>query len=367
MARPFRAIHSPNAFMASLIGIACAKNSACHPLFSLLGRAAMEAEDSSALRDALPPMVRQRLQSLRSEEGMVALVLDAGGLDSIERERMEVAAREALSSAAGVSDVRVAMTADKAGASRRPRLIAVGSGKGGVGKSTLSANLAVALARAGRKVGLVDADIYGPSQPRLLAIEGQRPAARGKQLIPIPTAWGVPVLSMGNLVEADRAIAWRGPMASGALGQLVDADWGDIELLIVDLPPGTGDVQLTMLQRHRPVGAVIVSTSQDLALIDAKRALQLFAQADVPVVGLVENMAGYVCPHCNEVSDPFGSGGVEAAAAEGGLAFLGRIPLDPSIRRDSDAGSPPAGRDHPQGQAFAAIARRLGTWLDNQR
>jgi ATP-binding protein involved in chromosome partitioning len=300
------------------------------------------------------------------------VVLDAGGLDRVERERLEAAAKEALGGAPGVAEVRVALTADKPGHSAsenggsRPRLIAVGSGKGGVGKSTLAANLAISLARAGRRVGLVDADIYGPSQPRLLGTEGKRPGARDKTLIPVPSAWGVPVLSMGNLVEPGRAIAWRGPMASGALGQLVEADWGDAELLIVDLPPGTGDVQLTMLQRHRPVGAVIVSTPQDLALIDATRAMQLFQQADIPVVGMVENMAGYVCPHCNEVSDPFGSGGVEAAAKSMGLAFLGRIPLDPAIRRDSDAGSPPAARDGPQGQAFAAIARRIGTWLDNR-
>jgi ATP-binding protein involved in chromosome partitioning len=323
----------------------------------------------AALSEVLPPFAKQRTQSLRLVDGTATLVLEVGGLDAIERERLEQAAREALESAPGVSGVRVAMTADKAGEAPgkpRPRLIAVGSGKGGVGKSTLSANLAVALARAGRRVGLVDADIYGPSQPRLMGIEGRRPGARDKALIPIPTEWGVPVLSMGNLVEADRAIAWRGPMASGALGQLVEGDWGDAELLIVDLPPGTGDVQLTMVQRHRPLGAVIVSTPQDLALIDARRAMQLFVQANVPVIGLVENMAGYVCPHCNEVSDPFGSGGVETAAAEAGLAFLGRIPLDPAIRRDSDAGSPPAARDDPQGQAFAAIARRLGTWLDNQ-
>ena len=327
----------------------------------------MNDTSEAALSEALPELARKRMQSLRLVDGTATLVLEVGGLDQVERERLEQAAREALEAAPGVTTVRVAMTAEKAAGKLRPRLIAVGSGKGGVGKSTLSANLAVALARGGRKVGLVDADIYGPSQPRLLGTEGLRPAARDKALIPIPSQWGVPVLSMGNLVEPDRAIAWRGPMASGALGQLVEADWGDAELLMVDLPPGTGDVQLTMLQRHRPAGALIVSTPQDLALIDAKRALQLFAQADVPVIGLVENMAGYVCPHCNEVSDPFGSGGVEAAAAEFGLAFLGRIPLDPAIRRDSDAGSPPAARDDPQGQAFAAIARRLGTWLDNQR
>ncbi|MEO5586530.1 MAG: Mrp/NBP35 family ATP-binding protein [Novosphingobium sp.] len=254
------------------------------------------------------------------------------------------------------------MIADKP----RRQIIAVGSGKGGVGKSTLSANLAVALARLGRKVGLVDADIYGPSQARLMGNTDQRPEAFDKQLIPVPSAWGVPVLSMGHLIEAGKAIAWRGPMVSGALGQLVDAAWGDAEILIIDLPPGTGDVQLTMLQKHKPAGAVIVSTPQDLALIDATRAIQLFEQAGVPIVGLVENMAGYACPHCNEVSDPFGHGGVEAEAQALGAAFLGRIPLDRAIREASDAGQPPAANDGPQGQAFTAIAKRLLAWLDAQ-
>ncbi|MFT4027819.1 MAG: Mrp/NBP35 family ATP-binding protein [Novosphingobium sp.] len=254
------------------------------------------------------------------------------------------------------------MTADKV----RRHVIAVGSGKGGVGKSTLSANLAVALARLGRKVGLVDADIYGPSQARLMGSEGRRPEAFNKQLIPLPSEWGVPVLSMGHLIEPGKAMAWRGPMVSGALSQLVDAAWGDAEILVVDLPPGTGDVQLTMIQKHKPAGAVIVSTPQDLALIDAARAIQLFETAGVPIAGLVENMAGYACPHCNEVSDPFGSGGVEQAAAQLGVDFLGRIPLDLSIRRDSDAGRPPAAGDAPQGQAFAAIARKVAAWLDRQ-
>jgi ATP-binding protein involved in chromosome partitioning len=258
--------------------------------------------------------------------------------------------------------VRVALMADKV----RRRIVAVGSGKGGVGKSTLATNLAVALHRLGRKVGLVDADIYGPSQPRLLGNEGRRPEARDNKLVPVPSQWGVPVLSMGQLVAPDKAIAWRGPMAGNALGQLIDAEWGDAEVLVVDLPPGTGDVQLTMLQRFKPAGAVIVSTPQDLALIDARRAIQLFEVGSVPVIGLVENMAGYACPHCGEVSDPFGSGGAEAAAAELGLAFLGRIPLDLVIRQASDAGTPPAAADGPQGEAFAALARRVATWLDNQ-
>ena len=319
-------------------------------------------DPAAALRSALPPQVAARVQSLRLNDGVAIAVLDASGYDALERERLEQAVKDALGSQPGVKEVRVAMTADKP----QRKIIAVGSGKGGVGKSTVSANLAVALARMGRKVGLVDADIYGPSQPRLLGSEGIKPQARSDKLIPVPNQWGVPMLSMGQLIEPDKAIAWRGPMASGALGQLVDADWGAAEILIVDLPPGTGDVQLTMLQRHKPAGAVIVSTPQDLALIDAKRAIQLLEVGQVPVIGLVENMAGYACPHCGEVSDPFGSGGAEAAAAQMGLAFLGRIPLQLAIREASDAGTPPAAGEGPAADAFAALARRVATWLDNQ-
>ncbi|MEZ5682668.1 MAG: Mrp/NBP35 family ATP-binding protein [Novosphingobium sp.] len=308
------------------------------------------------------PQALARLQSLRlSDAGVAIAVLDVSGFDAVERERLEQAVKAALTGQPGVAEVRVALTADKV----RRRIVAVGSGKGGVGKSTVSANLAVALARMGRKVGLVDADIYGPSQPRLLGNEGARPEAQGDKLIPVPSKWGVPVLSMGHLIAPDKAIAWRGPMASNALGQLIDADWGAAEVLIVDLPPGTGDVQLTMLQRYKPAGAVIVSTPQDLALIDARRAIQLFEVGEVPVIGLVENMAGYACPHCGEVSDPFGQGGAEAAAADLGQAFLGRIPLDLEIRKASDAGTPPAAGEGPQSEAFAAIARRIATWLDN--
>ena len=317
---------------------------------------------TDALSALLPPLAQARLQSLKLADGVARLVIDVAGMDGIERDRLEVAVKDALRSAPGVHEVRIAMTADKV----TRRIIAVGSGKGGVGKSTLSTNLAVALARMGRKVGLVDADIYGPSQPRLLAAEGIKPHATEKKLIPVPSPWGVPVLSMGHLIADGKAIAWRGPMASNALGQLIDAEWGAIDTLIVDLPPGTGDVQLTMLQRYKPAGAVIVSTPQDLALMDARRAMQLFEAGGVPVIGLVENMAGYACPHCGEISDPFGSGGVEAAAKELGQAFLGRVPLHLSIRVDSDAGKPPAAGDGPQGQAFADIAVRVAKWLDNQ-
>jgi ATP-binding protein involved in chromosome partitioning len=319
-------------------------------------------DSPDALKALLPALVQSRLQSLRLNDGVAVVVLDAGGMDAIERGRLEEAVRQALADQPGVSDLRIALMADKP----RRRIVAVGSGKGGVGKSTLATNLAVALHRQGRKVGLVDADIYGPSQPRLLGNEGKRPEARDNKLVPVPSQWGVPLLSMGQLVAPDKAIAWRGPMAGNALGQLIDADWGDADLLVVDLPPGTGDVQLTMLQRFKPAGAVIVSTPQDLALIDARRAIQLFEVGQVPVVGLVENMAGYVCPHCGGVSDPFGTGGAEAAAAELGLPFLGRIPLDLAIRQASDAGTPPAAGEGPQADAFAGLARRVATWLDNQ-
>ena len=164
------------------------------------------------------------------------------------------------------------------------------------------------------RTGLVDADIYGPSQPRLTASEGKKPEAEGQKLIPVETPYGVPLLSMGHLVKPGQAIAWRGPMAGNALGQLIDADWADTRVLVADMPPGTGDVQLSMVQKHKPAGAVIVSTPQDLALIDAERAIDLFNTAGVPIIGIVENMAGYACPHCGEVSDPFGAGGAEAAA-----------------------------------------------------
>ena len=298
------------------------------------------------------------------KDGAATLVLDVAGLDAARRDGLERAVRDIIGGLEGIDEVRVAMMAEKAAPRPIPPILAIGSGKGGVGKSTLTANLAVALTRAGRKVGLVDADVYGPSQPKLFACEGERPQAEDDKLIPITGAHGVPLLSMGHLVESGQALAWRGPMAGNAVAQLIDAHWGEAQLLLVDLPPGTGDVQLTMMQKHKPAGAVIVSTPQDLALIDAQRAAQMFAAGDVPLVGLVENMAGYECPHCGEVSDPFGRGGVEAVSAEHDIPFLGRIPLHPAIREASDAGTPPAGGDDAQGRAFAAIAMRLTGWID---
>jgi ATP-binding protein involved in chromosome partitioning len=299
----------------------------------------------------------------RIEGERASVILDVTGLDIAAREAMEAAVRGAALAEPGVAEVRVAMTSERVGR----RLIAVASGKGGVGKSTVAANLAVALARGGRKVGLVDADIYGPSQPTLMGVEGSKPEAREKTMIPVATPHGVPILSMGQLVAPGQAIAWRGPMAASALGQLIEGDWGAANTLVVDMPPGTGDVQLTMIQKYKPAGAVIVSTPQDLALIDARRAMDLFAKAGVPVIGLVETMAGYACPHCGEVSDPFGQGGAEAAAVELGVPFLGRIPLAMAIRAASDAGTPPAAGNVPEAAAFNEIAGKVGDWLDQNR
>jgi ATP-binding protein involved in chromosome partitioning len=312
------------------------------------------------IREALPTQAVGRVSAVTVRGETATLVVDASGLSREDAERLEADIRARVEGLEGIATARVALMAEKV----TRRIVAVGSGKGGVGKSTLTANLAVALARMGRKIGVVDADIYGPSIPMLLDAENQRPQARDQTLLPVESEFGVKMLSMGQLVEPGRAIAWRGPMVGSALGQMMDADWGDAELLLVDLPPGTGDVQLTMLQKFRPAGAVIVTTPQDLALIDATRALNLFKQGGVPIIGVVENMAGYVCPHCGEVSDPFGSGGAEAAARAMGEEFLGRVPLAIEIRIASDAGQPPAAGDTAQGRAFAAIAERLSDWLD---
>ncbi|QNM82474.1 Mrp/NBP35 family ATP-binding protein [Sphingomonas sabuli] len=294
-----------------------------------------------------------RILSKRVKDGVVTLVVDVTALDGARRAALESDLKTAAMAIAGVGDVRVAMTASQ----RARKLIAVASGKGGVGKSTLSANLAIALARAGRVVGLIDADVYGPSQTKLLGTD-ERPTANDKTLNPV-AAHGIRFLSMGQLVSAGHALAWRGPMATGALAQLMEADWGDCDLLVVDLPPGTGDVQLSLVQKSRPDGAVVVSTPQAMSLIDATRAIDLFGKVSVPVLGLVENMAGYTCPHCGEQSDPFGCGGAEDAAAELGIPFLGRIPLDPAVREASDAGLPPAASDGAQSEAFARIAQKL--------
>jgi ATP-binding protein involved in chromosome partitioning len=294
-----------------------------------------------------------RIRSRKLAGGVATIIADATGLSETDREALEQELRSAALNVEGVDEARVALTASQP----HRTLIAIGSGKGGVGKSTVAANLAIALARSGKKVGLVDADVYGPSQPTLLGSD-ERPTAHDEQLVPVE-AQGIKFLSLGHLVAPGHALAWRGPMATGALARLIEADWGDSELLMVDLPPGTGDVQLSLIQRARPAGAVIVSTPQDLSLIDARRAVDLFNKMSVPVLGIIENMATYTCPHCGQASHPFGTGGAEAAAIDMGVSFLGRLPLSLAIREASDAGRPPASGEGPDAEAFATIAAKL--------
>ncbi len=241
------------------------------------------------------------------------------------------------------------------------KIIAIASGKGGVGKSTVSANLAVALVAEGKRVGLLDADVYGPSQPRMLGVSGRPSSPDGKTIIPLRNH-GVTLMSMGLMVGEGEAVVWRGPMLMGALQQMLSqVQWGELDVLLVDLPPGTGDVQLTLSQKAEVAGAVVVSTPQDIALLDARKALNMFDKVGTPVVGMIENMSTYICPKCGNEDHLFGHGGARKEAEKLDLPFLGEIPLDLSIREAADGGTPivASDPDSPQAQAFRAVARKL--------
>lgn len=239
------------------------------------------------------------------------------------------------------------------------RIIAIGSGKGGVGKSTVSSNLAVALAKQGRRVGLLDADIYGPSQPRMMGVS-KRPASPDGKIIEPLHAHGVTMMSIGLMLKEDEAVIWRGPMLMGALQQLLgQVAWGELDVLIIDLPPGTGDIQLTLCQRTHLTGAIVVSTPQDVALLDARKALDMFHKLKTPVLGLIENMSTYICPNCGHEAHLFGHGGVAAEANRLDLPFLGELPLSIDVRLAGDAGKPIALGDGPAAQAYARLAQRL--------
>ncbi|MFZ2752801.1 MAG: iron-sulfur cluster carrier protein ApbC [Lysobacteraceae bacterium] len=252
-------------------------------------------------------------------------------------------------------------------------IIAIGSGKGGVGKSTTSANLAVALADLGARVGLLDADIYGPSIPTMLGLSGRPDSPDGKSIIPM-RAHGIETMSIGFLVEQDTPMIWRGPMATSALTQLLnETRWGGddgegLDILIVDLPPGTGDIQLTLAQKIPVAGAVIVTTPQDVATLDARKALKMFEKVHVPVLGLIENMAQHVCSNCGHVEHLFGSGGGERMAAQYGVPLLGSLPLEIAIREQGDAGTPVvrAAPASAAAQAYRDVARRLLEALDQR-
>ena len=326
---------------------------------------------------------RDMIRALVVEDGVVRFVIEA---PSPEVARglgpTQVAAEIAVKALPGVTSVSVVTTAHGPGGKPPPpalkigqhptpqqggpqrvsgvvRFIAVASGKGGVGKSTVASNLAVALARQGRRVGLLDADIYGPSQPRMMGVS-KRPASPDGKIIEPLHAHGVTMMSIGLMLKDDEAVIWRGPMIMGALQQLISqVAWGSLDILIVDLPPGTGDIQLTLCQRTHLTGAIVVSTPQDVALLDARKALDMFTKLKTPVLGLVENMSTYICPNCGHEAHIFGHGGVAAEARKLDLPFLGEIPLDLAIRVAGDEGTPIAATDGPIAAAYATLAARL--------
>ena len=318
------------------------------------------------------------LRALTVEDGLIRFVLEVADADAARAMAgVEAEARARLSRLPGVRQVQVVMTAPaapapslKVGGHPRPQagpqaipgvrhILAIGSGKGGVGKSTVSSNLAVALARAGRRVGLLDADIYGPSQPRMMGVTGRPASPDGQRIEPLH-AHGVTLMSIGLMLKEGEAVVWRGPMLMGAMQQMLQqVNWGELDVLLIDLPPGTGDVQLSLCQKAPVTGAIIVSTPQDVALLDARRAIDMFGKLKTPVLGLVENMSSYVCPQCGHEAHLFGHGGVAAEADALGLPFLGALPLELEVRLAGDNGTPIALGDGTAAAAFAQLADRL--------
>ena len=336
------------------------------------------------------------VKGLQIKDGHIGFSIEVDPKRGAELEPMRKLAEEVVYDIKGVISATVVLTAEKAqgGGAGAPgdnapggpppggpapkigtpdllpgvkSIVAVASGKGGVGKSTTAVNLALGLAAAGHKIGLMDADIYGPSMPRMMGISGQPSSSDGKNLDPMEN-YGIKVMSMGFMVEEDTPMIWRGPMVQSALEQMLrDVNWGELDVLIVDMPPGTGDAQLTMAQRVPLTGAIIVSTPQDIALLDARRGLNMFRKVDVPVLGLIENMSYFTCPHCGERSEIFSHGGARAEADKLGMDFLGEIPLHMDIRKTSDSGRPivVSDPDSEYAKAYRAIADK--TWDNIQQ
>lgn len=329
-------------------------------------------------------VTRDMIRALRIDGDAVSFVIEAASAEEAQGlEPVRNAAETVVRALKGVSSVSAVLTAHgpapaapkppslKIGGHPTPqqggpqkvsgvdRIIAVGSGKGGVGKSTVSSNLAVALAKEGRRVGLLDADIYGPSQPRMMGVNKRPASPDGKTIIPLQ-AHGVTVMSIGFMLEADKAVVWRGPMLMGALQQMLgQVQWGELDVLIIDLPPGTGDVQLTLCQRTEVTGALIVSTPQDVALLDARKAIDMFKTLKTPILGLIENMSTYVCPKCGNEEHLFGHGGVKAEAERLGVPFLGELPLSLDVRLAGDGGAPIALGEGLVAEAYGQLARGM--------
>jgi ATP-binding protein involved in chromosome partitioning len=310
------------------------------------------------------------LKNLQATDGDVAFDLEMGYPAKSQIPALRRALIAAAKSVPGVDNVSVNVTtkitahAVQRGVQLMPNvknIIAVASGKGGVGKSTTAVNLALALAAEGAKVGILDADIYGPSQPMMMGVEGRPESEDGKTMEPLEN-YGVQVISIGFLIDRDEAMIWRGPMATQALEQLLrQTNWKDLDYLIVDMPPGTGDIQLTLSQRVPLTGAVIVTTPQDIALLDARKGIKMFEKVGVPILGIVENMAVHVCPECGHVEHIFGVDGGKNMAAEYGMDYLGALPLNMSIRVQADSGMPTVVAD-PEGEIaglYKTVARQV--------
>jgi ATP-binding protein involved in chromosome partitioning len=329
------------------------------------------------------------VDGLAVRDGMVQFAIQVPRERARESEPLRAAAEKAAAAVPGVLSATVVLTAHRAETPAKPQapqgagkaqpgqgpmllpdvgaIIAVASGKGGVGKSTTAVNLAVALAMQGLRVGLLDADIYGPSLPQMLGTR-ERPRAEAQRIIPLQR-WGLKAMSIGFLVEEETPMIWRGPMVMGALEQLMgQVEWGALDVMVVDMPPGTGDAQLTMSQRVPLAGAVIVSTPQDVALIDARRGVRMFERVGVPVLGLVENMSFYCCPNCGHREDVFGHGGARAEAERLGVEFLGELPLKLAIRELADAGTPivAARPETEEAKSYQRIATRLRQKLEER-
>ena len=349
----------------------------------------MTALRAVTLPDGTNLVDADRVRALRVEGGRVSFVIEAPDAATARGwSAVEADAKVRIAALDGVAEVSVVMTAHGPSAPSAPasaaggapnlkigrhptpqqgktkpqgvkNVIAIASGKGGVGKSTVSANLAVALARQGRKVGLLDADIYGPSQPRMMGVS-KRPASPDGQTIEPLHAHGVTLMSIGFMIPDGEAVVWRGPMLMGAMQQMLgQVAWGDLDVLLIDMPPGTGDVQLTLGQKTELTGALVVSTPQDVALIDARRGISMFEKLKVPVLGLIENMSTYVCPNCGHEAHIFGHGGVAAEADKLGVPLLAQLPLALEARVAGDEGRPVATTDSPLAAPYMQLADRL--------
>ena len=321
------------------------------------------------------------LYNFTVEENILTIILNIKDYQPSQYKYIKQLCKKYLSKLEQINKVNVIFTSESKNSVKREtniltgikpegvkHIIAIASGKGGVGKSTIATNLAISLSKNNLKVGILDGDIYGPSQPRLMGINNSKPSTNENGKINPIIKYGIKCMSIGLLIDENRPIIWRGPMVQGALEQLLkDVDWGNLDILIVDMPPGTGDAQLTLSQRVKLSGAIIISTPQDIALIDAKKGLNMFRKVEVPIIGIIENMSFFECPSCHKIENIFGNGGAKKIAEELDVKFLGEIPLDVEIRRKSDLGEPVSlNHNFEVNSYFKDIAKQIVYFIKNE-